>query len=642
MRRNILFFHGPGLFYGGTEKFLQIVAKYLSKEFGVYYAYAPADGLQRKEYFDGTEVRLLPFVYSYKQNREPYAYKDMAPKIFEMIQQYRIDVVFTPVSAHYQFPLNVVSANMPFIITSPFGHYASNGNVQLIYVYGQENMARLVQRGVKNLELAYDPIDDFAPEYLQKDYSGDQVVFGRVGRADNSIFDPISIMAYARLEKKYGRQVRYELLSPPPAMLAVAKELGLKNIVVDPGTAVDYLGKFYQRIHVLAHARKDGETLGKAIAEAMMAGLPIVTHQSHTHNEHINFMSSDFARWCAPDDVDAYFANMEWFVVHRSEIPRMGQLARIRALELFGVDKRMPAIAVQIAEVINASRYQIAGPIERLKGCIQLRYTNLIGLPFFLVKLAAMYFPGFGKWAAKVYRSHVYRKIFMVTYSPAIQRLARKISAFFQTQHTSFALHDAEFSEPGKLEKERAVAQQYLEEGLFNSPENKLADMLNAHPEVRAVAVDIGAGAGWCSAELSKYFKQVIALEPSSAASTIAKQLYPREQYPAIYWREGFAAPLLTQIYLTEPALFVTCVVLTHLRDREVIEICRSLSKIALVGSILSFNEAWGFKWHQHMWHIRTQEWWQTQLPEWRLDFHGPVVDRQPKYNLGFHGVKLK
>ena len=268
----------------------------------------------------------------------------MQPTVQQLISRYHIELVCMSVFAHYQFPLNIVPAGMPFILTSPFGLYATNGNVQKVYVSGSKNLARLKKRGVKTAELVYDPLEDLPPEFLQKPPVGNCVVFGRLGRPDNRIFDPISLQAFAQLEKKYGNKVRYDVVGAPPVMVEAAKQLDIHNIkFIDP---LDDEGvmKFYQQTDVLAHARKDGETFGKAIAEAMLAGLPIITHKSHYHNEHLNFINESFAQWSEPDDVDAYYASMEWFVEHKDQIRPMGQKARTQALALFSPEKIMPKI----------------------------------------------------------------------------------------------------------------------------------------------------------------------------------------------------------------------------------------------------------------------------------------------------------
>lgn len=66
---SVLFYHIHGLSFGGTEKNLQILAKYLNKDkYNVYYAYGVSESMptlkNRISYFENTNVTLLPITYS--------------------------------------------------------------------------------------------------------------------------------------------------------------------------------------------------------------------------------------------------------------------------------------------------------------------------------------------------------------------------------------------------------------------------------------------------------------------------------------------------------------------------------------------------------------------------------------------------
>ncbi len=222
-----------------------------------------------------------------------------------------------------------------------------------------------------------------------------------------------------------------------------------------------------------------------------------------------------------------------------------------------------------------------------------------------------------------------------------IKNFFKKISARFQTSKESYRRHNAEFLVKGKLESERLGVKRLKEQDMFSHPDNKFGFLLNKYPNVRGFAVDIGSGNGWLSAELSAYFKKVIGIEPSKMGIEIAKQLFPLSSYPQIEWKEGFAEEVLPTLNFSEPVLFVTGCVLSHLRDKEVADICRVINDKAPVGSILGFSECWGEEWHQIRWHVRTKEWWQKNLNNWDIDFHGPQVE-VPGRHKGFHAVKVK
>jgi SAM-dependent methyltransferase len=224
---------------------------------------------------------------------------------------------------------------------------------------------------------------------------------------------------------------------------------------------------------------------------------------------------------------------------------------------------------------------------------------------------------------------------------PWISRLWKRWLEFgsIQKAATSYALHDFDYRHYS-VEDVRKGFEGHEATNLFNHPCNRLLDLCQRHPEIRDTAVDMGCGAGWVSARLSRDFRRVIAIEPSEKAIALAREIFPASAYPNIEWRIGFAEEQLRALSLQTPALFVTAVVLSHLLDEEVSTICSALNAVAPAGSILSFSENWGTEFHKFMWHVRTPEWWQAQLPGWELDFHGPVTENPPGRNRGFHGRK--
>jgi len=226
----------------------------------------------------------------------------------------------------------------------------------------------------------------------------------------------------------------------------------------------------------------------------------------------------------------------------------------------------------------------------------------------------------------------------------SIKKQLQKLTMFVQGEHTSYKRHNSELEAENKLEMEKRIAADYFKNNLINDPTLRVTDLLEKHPQI-STAVDVGSGAGWGSASLSKLVTKVIAIEPSQAGIDIAKQIYPTDQYPNITWVNGFAESILPTLKLDAPTLFLTGCVLSHIRDKEVVKICTEITKSAPTGSVLSFAECWGDKeWHQLMWHVRTKDWWQDQLPGWELNFHGPVVPEKDEYKGTYHkgiwGVK--
>jgi glycosyltransferase involved in cell wall biosynthesis len=403
-KSNILIFDEIGFFYGSLEKLERQMAEILSKEFNIFFACGRAEEIdqQEKQKLESFGIKVIPFEYKYKQSREPHKLVLMTPGINELLSKYNIHCVYLSAFAHYQFPINSIPASIPLVLISPFGHYSTNGNVVKSYVSGKENTERIKRRGVKNVEVFFNPLEDFSQEFLYKPEVKEQVVFGRIGRGEDSIFDPVALLAFKKLQENFPNAAKYIVVNPPPKWKEMAESLNIKNMEFRPAiTDRKTLSEFYYEIDVLAHARKDGETVGMAIAEAMLAGNPILTHKSHFHNDHFNILDSTYALWCEADDVNKYFENMKWMIEHKEQIRAMGQLARKKALEIFSLKAQAPKIISDFKEA--CTHYYHNTFFGKTKGYVKLYWENLKAMPFYLGKKLTYIFPGLYKFARKFY-----------------------------------------------------------------------------------------------------------------------------------------------------------------------------------------------------------------------------------------------
>ncbi len=153
-------------------------------------------------------------------------------------------------------------------------------------------------------------------------------VIGRVGRADPGIHDPISLEAYSNIQSE---NTWFLALNAPSNMIEDAKRLKLKNFVALPGTANSiWLSKFYNTIDVLAHARRDGETFGCNIAEAMMHGKPVVSHLCDAMNAQLETVA-DGGSVVAADDSASYGAALKRLMEDKAHYTLIAQQALNRA-----------------------------------------------------------------------------------------------------------------------------------------------------------------------------------------------------------------------------------------------------------------------------------------------------------------------
>jgi hypothetical protein len=113
----------------------------------------------------------------------------------------------------------------------------------------------------------------------------DATVFGRIGRSDSSIFHNINLKAFSFVQSESSYLV---VLSPSDYLREQVRMYDIKNIrYVDKTTDDKRISAFYNTIDVLAHARRDGETFGMNIAEAMGHGKPSISHYTEYYNGHL-------------------------------------------------------------------------------------------------------------------------------------------------------------------------------------------------------------------------------------------------------------------------------------------------------------------------------------------------------------------
>jgi len=94
---------------------------------------------------------------------------------------------------------------------------------------------------------------------------------------------------------------------------------------------------FHQAIDVLAHFRKDGESCGLNIEEAMLCGKPIISHKSRIWNAHLKYLDGSFSRVAEIDNIKQYTKYMREFteLKQNGKILKMGKKAKEKAEKLF-------------------------------------------------------------------------------------------------------------------------------------------------------------------------------------------------------------------------------------------------------------------------------------------------------------------
>ena len=265
---------------GGTAKVVQILCKNfmkMDKKFHHVLAYKAHGELEREPFFE----EILG-----KENLISYA---SVPEFYEVIKEIKPFIMHRQTSGQPEMPFvpPIVEQVDHVISTSIFGHvdesiplskviYISNGMQHCAGVFG------------KNIRLIGIPVEaPLSDENLRSelDIPDTAFVFGRIGRDDNDIHDPVNLVSFAEVENE---NTYFVALSPSEVLKEKADDLGITNIRYVDKTLDDVrISKFFNTLDVLAHSRKDGECNPGNIWEGFAHGKPVISHYGIPYNGHI-------------------------------------------------------------------------------------------------------------------------------------------------------------------------------------------------------------------------------------------------------------------------------------------------------------------------------------------------------------------
>jgi hypothetical protein len=277
-----------------------------------------------------------------------------------------ISLLICVVWSHDHPVLRRLPAYISLMEVSPFGHFVSNGNLAHIWVSGErhyQNLKRVFETRVTKL---FNPLLVPAVDYAKLTRKGGEVLIGRSGRSDPQIFDGISLRAFSFLEKSLPGRVKFIYLNPCSEAIKLANQLGICNLEFKKWLSETELKNFYREIDVFAHARFDGETLGVAIAEAVINLNVVVSHLSHADNAHIELLRPDYSVVVEQNDVEAYFRALLNFAELRLK-GSLGKLAfqgRENLVNIFDKKNVYKSIASKVNDTLSCDYF--GSPISKL------------------------------------------------------------------------------------------------------------------------------------------------------------------------------------------------------------------------------------------------------------------------------------
>ena len=356
----VLFYHASGLSFGGTEKMLQILAKHIDKEkFDVYFMYSgfPA----RKPYLENSSVTFIPFKYDTMDPSYPHYVRGMRPHILDTVKKHAIDIIVTATPGYNSFPINIIK-DPPIVIVNIFGNAHTQKNV-----LNNISISKEVDSKIKKIipekrrSVMYIPSErpmEIESDTLRKQYGiGEKdMVFGRIGRADDDIFDPIGIRAFQKTVKEFT-DAHYMIMSPAPKLVAIVKAEQIPNVhFLNPSSSEKDIWSFHHSIDVLAHFRADGESCGLNIIESLLCGNPVITHRSRIWNAHLEYLDSSFSRVAEIDNTEQYAEYMREMILlkKQNKLQPMRGAAKAKADRLFLIENNISIFEKIIIEAVSS------------------------------------------------------------------------------------------------------------------------------------------------------------------------------------------------------------------------------------------------------------------------------------------------
>ncbi len=368
--------HVGQLGLGGTEKEIQILCKYLDQEKFETHVFAPRfpiPAARKIKDFLGAFLGSVHCKRRWEQNKYALCRAEAFNKILgpKNLHLYRAgnfkallravapDILHVHHSGEFVSPLNSVEIlkSVPLLFTmNVFGIQdrtpCQQAPHKILFPSHWLKESCSWAHGDSRCDVLYCPIEKpLTQENMRQELNIGENIFvvGRIGRNADDIHDSISLKAYREIESS---STLFLAVSPPPKMVEEALSLGIKRIqTLEPTVDDTTLSKFYNTIDVLAHARKDGETFGCVIAEAMIHGKPVVSHYSDERNAQAELLREESGFVVERNDWKSYAAHLRALQNNKELRLAMGERAKKRALENFEasvVTRRLESFYLEI------------------------------------------------------------------------------------------------------------------------------------------------------------------------------------------------------------------------------------------------------------------------------------------------------
>ena len=290
----IAFIKFGGLSAGGTERWLQTMAANLPKDkFNIDYFYcdsAPYLGSDykhgdtdqnRKKYMEDHGINLIKFNVEYKDITTT-THDWINTNFWEKFDESKYDLIQSAKAGPPEYPFNHIKT-VPIIDSIHLFGLDNNPNIAWTCFLSEWSRKKWLSIGgdYNKSSVIHSPIQiPITTKKLRVELNIplDAIVAGYHQRVDNNIVSEIPLKAFSKIQNP---KWHFIIMGGGSKYRELAKELNLKNIhFLNSSGDPTKISSFLNTLDIFAHGRKDGETFGTVLAEAMIHRLPCLSHYS--------------------------------------------------------------------------------------------------------------------------------------------------------------------------------------------------------------------------------------------------------------------------------------------------------------------------------------------------------------------------
>lgn len=356
-----------GLGRGGTEKTLQLFVTHLDRKRFDPFVFAFADGERGK---------------ALRQAGVPVI---VGPDLLAALERIRPHLVHIHRAGWPEPRLlrTLRLAGTPKVVeTNVFGRFDPSPGAKVIdkhlFVsrfclerYARDNGVDADDPGLGYL---YNPVDtDFYDRQdLKRDWA--KPVFGRLSRPDPGKWSGLALDVLPLVKARIP-DFKCRMIGAVPEAFEFVRAKNLEQNVefCESVNGEAELAGFFDGVNVLAHANDAGESFGLAIAEAMAAGLPVVTHPAAGNRDNAQLELVDHGvTGLVAGNAEEYAAALVRLMTRPDEAETMGRAGRDKAKRLFRVQNLVTKLENIYEQLLSDTPHAAHGhtnaraPVQRL------------------------------------------------------------------------------------------------------------------------------------------------------------------------------------------------------------------------------------------------------------------------------------